>query len=239
MSDSRLYHELAEWYLLVSPPSDYAEEAPSMLRILEGAGHAGGTMLELGCGSGSLASHLKARFRLTLTDRSPRMLEVCRGVNPDCEILEGDMRSLRLGRLFDAVLIHDAIIYATEEADVRAALATAAAHCRPGGAVVVAPDHVRETFQPSTTTGGHDGPDGRALRFLEWCWDPDASDTTYEVAFAFLLREADGSVRIESDRHPAGVFAESHWLRMLAEAGLRAHSTVDEWARHVFVACKA
>ena len=42
--------------------------------------------------------------------------------------LYGDMRSLRLPRQFDVVLIHDAIMYATGPADVQAALRTAAIH---------------------------------------------------------------------------------------------------------------
>jgi hypothetical protein len=70
------------------------------------------------------------------------------------------MGHLNLGREFDLVLIHDAIMYATDEASVRATLATAHRHCRPGGAVLIVPDCVRETFQPSTETGGKDAPDG-------------------------------------------------------------------------------
>ena len=33
------------------------------------------------------------------------------------------------------------------------------------------PDHVRETFEPESEVGGEDGPDGRALRYLDWAWD--------------------------------------------------------------------
>ena len=82
---------------------------------------------------------------------------------------------------------------------------TAFAHCRPGGAALFAPDHLRENFRTGTDYGGHDG-DGRAARFLEWTWDPDPLDTTYTVDYAYLLREADGSVRVEHDRHVEGLF---------------------------------
>src|SRR3972149_1508073 len=60
------------------------------------------TVLELGSGGGNNASHMKAHFKLTLVDRSPAMLAVSRALNPECEHLEGDMRTLRLGRGFDA-----------------------------------------------------------------------------------------------------------------------------------------
>jgi SAM-dependent methyltransferase len=233
----RLYDDLAGWWPLLSPPVEYEAEAEDLLPRLqpEGLVRDRQTLLELGAGGGSLAFHLKRRFRLTLTDRAPAMLEVSRGINPECEHLVGDMRSLRLDRLFDAVLIHDAIVYATDPADVRAALRTAAVHCRPGGTVAIVPDHVRETFEPGTDHGGHDAPDGRGLRYLEWTWDPDPSDQTYTVEYAFLLRSADGTVAMDYDRHVEGLFTRAQWLQWLAEAGLPARGIIDPWGRDVFV----
>ena len=110
-----MYEDLAAWWPLLSPPSEYREEAADLLSRLGIAdGSPSATLLELGSGGGSLAFHLKRHFSLTLTDRSPAMLAVSREVNPECEHLVGDMRSLRLGREFDFVLIHDAIMYATD-----------------------------------------------------------------------------------------------------------------------------
>lgn len=196
------------------------------------------TLLELGSGGGSLAWHLKDRLRLTLTDRSGAMLAVSRTINPECEHVLGDMRSLRLEREFDLVFCHDAIMYATDPASVRAALETASLHCRTGGAVVVVPDFVRETFAPKTCSGGEDGADGRGLRYVEWSWDPDPGDDTYEVAWAFLLREADGSLRAESDRHRFGLFSRTGWARWMREAALPSTSRIDPWGRDVLVARK-
>ena len=48
------------------------------------------------------------------------MLALSATLNPECEHLEGDMRTLRLGRTFDVVFIHDAISYLTTEDDLRA-----------------------------------------------------------------------------------------------------------------------
>jgi SAM-dependent methyltransferase len=234
--DPRLYDELADWWPLLSPPSEYVEEAADLgprLRANLGSGPA--TLLELGAGGGSLAFHLKRHFQMTLTDRSPGMLAVSQALNPECEHGLGDMRSLRLGRQFDAVLIHDAIMYATEPAAIQATLETAAIHCRPGGTVVVAPDYVRETFDPHTDHGGHDATDGRGLRYLEWAWDPDPGDDTYLVDYAFLLRARDGTVTVERDRHVEGLFARSRWLQWFAEGGIPAGSSLDPWGRDIFV----
>ena len=64
---------------------------------------------------------------------------------------------MRLGRTFDAVFIHDAIMYMTTQADLTAALATAHAHLKPGGALLVMPDCVSETYVPNVEDGGEDG----------------------------------------------------------------------------------
>lgn len=84
---------------------------------------------------------------------------------------------------------------------------------------MVVPDWVKETFQPGTSTGSEDGPHGWGLRYLEWIWDPDPNDDTYEMAFAFLLREPGGSVRMEYDRHRFGLFPLAAWMSRLEEIG--------------------
>jgi SAM-dependent methyltransferase len=236
----RLYDDLAAWWPLLSPPTEYVDEAADLLaRLGIAAGSRPVTLLELGAGGGSLAFHLKRHFRLTLTDRAPAMLAVSREINPECEHLVGDMRSLRLGREFDVVLIHDAIMYATDQAAVRATLRTAAIHCRPGGTVAILPDRVRETFAPETDHGGHDAADGRGLRYLEWSWDPDPTDDTCTVDYAFLLRAGDGTVTVEHDRHVEGLFGRAQWLEWLAEAGLHARAEGDPWGRDVFIATRS
>ncbi len=240
----KLYGDLAAWWPLMSSPDDYEEEAAFYeTAMAEACERPPRTVLELGSGGGNNASHLKARFDMVLVDLSPGMLEVSRRLNPECEHVQGDMRTVRLGREFDAVFVHDAVCYMTTEADLRRAMETAFVHCRPGGAAIFAPDHLRENFAPSTEEGGHDG-DGRAMRYLMWTWDPDPSDSSYTVDFAYLLREADGSVRVEHDRHVEGLFSRGDWLRLLAETGFEPravpfdHSELEPGSYEVFVARK-
>jgi SAM-dependent methyltransferase len=217
----RIYAELAPWFHLLTHPSDYEDEADFIARVVDATvDRPATTLLELGSGGGNNASHLKRRFRCTLTDLSEDMLALSRTINPECEHLQGDMRTLRLDRTFDVVLVHDAIAYLTTEDDLRATLETVALHLRPGGAAVVNPDTTRELFVPETRHGGHDGDDGRALRYLEWVYDPDPADTTYVVEFVVVLREAGKQVRVEHDRHVCGVFPEALWRGLIADAGL-------------------
>lgn len=220
----RLYSDLADWFHLLTAPADYADEAAEHQRVMEtGCSGPLRTLLELGCGGGNTASHLKHRYACTLTDLSDEMLAVSRSINPECEHLQGDMRTLRLGHEFDGVLVHDAVVYMTTEADLRAAFATAFAHLRPGGVALFVPDYTRETFAERTDHGGHDG-DGRNLRYLEWTRDPDPSDTTYDVDFAVLMREGDEPVRVVHDRHVEGLFGQGEWLRWLSDAGFEARA---------------
>ena len=115
-------------------------------------------------------------------------------------------------------------------------------HCRPGGAALFAPDYVRENFRPSTDMRRVTTALTRGLRYLEWAWDPDPTDTTYLVDYAYLLRTPDGAVRVEHDRHVEGLFARADWLRLLAEAGFEAHvvpfehSELDPGSHEVLVA---
>jgi SAM-dependent methyltransferase len=222
-----MYSDLAPWFHLLTHPSDYADEAAFVRRVVDdvaiGDAH---TLLELGSGGGNNASHLKARFDCTLTDVSPEMLTLSRTLNPGCEHLEGDMRTLRLGRTFDVVFVHDAISYLTTEDDLRAAVETAAAHVRPGGVVILTPDATTEIFEPQTDHGGHDGEDGRSLRYLEWTHA--ATGSTYDVDYLIIARGPGDEVRVVHDRHALGVFPRATWERLVSEAGLELVDTTVE-----------
>jgi SAM-dependent methyltransferase len=235
----KLYHELAIWWPLLSPPEDYMDEADFFRRMLLESGlPPAPTLLELGCGGGNNAFHLKTLFaQVTLTDISPDMLALSRRLNPECEHVEGDMRTLRLERKFDAVFIHDAIDYMTTLQELRQALETAFSHCQAGGVALFVPDHVRETFQPSTEHGGTDG-DDRGLRYLEWSYDPDETDTTYTTDYVYLLREDNQIVGVEHDQHICGVFPRAEWLRLLREVGFQPQVVQDPFERDIFVASK-
>lgn len=221
MNQPKLYHQLAEWWPLMSAPEDYAEEATFYREaMVASAKRTLRTVLELGSGGGNNASHMKHHFDLTLVELSPGMIEVSRGLNPEIEHHQGDMRTVRLGREFDGVFVHDAVCYMTTPEDLRRAMETAFVHCKPGGVALFAPDATTETFEPSTDHGGNDGQD-RALRYLEWCWDPDPSDQTYTVDYVYALREGNDT-RVVHDRHVEGLFSRALWLSTLESVGFDA-----------------
>jgi len=220
---TKLYDGLADWWPVISPPSEYAEEAALYVDMIRNA--ACGSVrevLELGSGGGNNASHMKRAFALTLVEPADRMREISRTLNPECEHVSGDMRTIRLGRAFDAVFVHDAVMYMTTEDDLRAALTTVAAHLAPGGVALVAPDATAETFSEATEHGGGEDADGRWARYLQWTLPPAPGETSYDTHYAFLLREPGGTVRADHDVHHEGLFPRATWLRLCREAGLAA-----------------
>jgi SAM-dependent methyltransferase len=230
----RMYGQLAGWFHLLTAPDEYGDEAAEVLRLLEA--HVDGpleTALELGSGGGNLASHLAGRLRLTLTDVSPHMLALSRSINPRLEHLEGDMRTLRLGRTFDAVISHDAITYMASEADLRAALLTAFVHLRPGGVAIFLPDWVQDTYQPRTEHGGRDEGE-RGLRYLEWDRALVPGRTVVETDYVIVTREGE-RVTVHHDVHHLGILPRATWLTLLGSVGFAAHRVTGQEGLDIFV----
>ena len=165
------------------------------------------------------------------------MLENCARLVPKVRRVLGDMRTLRLEEQFDAVLIHDAIDYMRTAADVRAALATAAAHLRPGGVLFVAPTYTKNNFVDGEAE--HDADASANLTYLSYVHDPVPSDSEYELMLVYLIRDP-GTRAVEAtvDRHRCGLFSERQWLVFLRGAGFTARAVEDDKAWTLFAGTK-
>ncbi len=62
------------------------------------------SLLELGCGTGSMLSRFTGMRSVTGLDRSPAMLAIAAAKVPRAELVEADMSSFSLGRHFDVVV---------------------------------------------------------------------------------------------------------------------------------------
>ncbi len=217
----RLYGDLAWTWPIISPPEEYRGEARQFRDFLrETATIDVEEVLHLGCGGGHVDSQLKRDFRITGVDLSPGMLRLAKRLNPEVAYRRGDMRSVRIGRAFDGVLISDAVAYMRTPRDLARAFATAYRHLRPGGAFVTYAEHTPDRFEQNWTKPirGRQGQD--EVVFVENRYDPDPRDTTFEATFVFLVRRG-GHLRVEVDRHELGLFREVTWTRALREAGFR------------------
>jgi SAM-dependent methyltransferase len=106
-----------------------------------------GRILEVACGSGRVLVPLaQAGYAVVGVDASPYMLDLARqklaaagtAVAGRARLMQGDMRSFSLDERFDlAIIAAKSFAYLLTRAEQLAALATVAAHLRPGGLLVL------------------------------------------------------------------------------------------------------
>lgn len=217
----RLYADLAHLWPLMSPPEDYRDEAEFILQaIRERLGPGPRRLLDLGSGGGHHLHWIARRHRATAVDLSDAMLAHSRRLNPGVAHHVGDMREVRLGELFDAVLIHDAVSYLLTEEDLLAAFATARAHLGPGGLLLVVPDDYADSFvsphiSHETRRSGED-----ELTFVEYSTTAPSNGKHVDTAYVFFRTEGT-RLRVDVDHHRVGLFPVAAWDRLLRRAGFR------------------
>jgi ubiquinone/menaquinone biosynthesis C-methylase UbiE len=93
----------------------------------------GASVLDLGCGSAEPIAKffIDTGCRVTGVDAATAMLVLCRERYPTQTWIEGDMRTLDLGRRFDAVIAWDSFFHLTAD-DQRAMFPVFARHAAPG-----------------------------------------------------------------------------------------------------------
>ncbi|MGA2835313.1 MAG: methyltransferase domain-containing protein [Acidimicrobiales bacterium] len=96
------------------------------------------SLLELGCGTGSILARLTTRASLTGLDRSPEMLAIAARKVPGAHLVEGDMCSFDLGRRFDVIAcVFDSINHLLDVTSWTSLIATVHRHLSDGGLFVV------------------------------------------------------------------------------------------------------
>jgi len=104
----------------------------------------GGSVLDIGCGSGApIAATLAASgFAVTGLDTSAPLLGLARARLPAATWIEGDMRAMALGRRFDGLVAWDSFFHLAQH-DQRAMFPRFAAHAAPGAALIFTsgPEH--------------------------------------------------------------------------------------------------
>jgi SAM-dependent methyltransferase len=134
---SELFDAYGRYYDLFYRDKDYKAEVDYVDRLLKRYGVAGNDVLELGSGTGKHGRLLAARgYRVTGIELSAEM--VARATEaPGFSSRQGDVRTVRLGRRFHAVLsLFHVVSYQTATRDVQAMFARAAEHLAAGGLFV-------------------------------------------------------------------------------------------------------
>lgn len=216
----RLYGDLAWTWPIISPPEEYVEESERIKEVIfKYSKIPAKTLLNLGCGGGHVDWILKKYFRITGVDMSTQMLGLAKKLNPQVTYLKGDMRKVRLPRMFDAVLIHDSINYMLTKRDLRAAFKTGFVHLRPGGVLYTAIE-VHGKLQQNKISFSIHKRKNVEITFIEHSYDPNPRDTTYQSTFIYLIRR-NKKLRIATDRHMGGIFPLDTWLEVVKKVGFK------------------
>lgn len=217
----RMYGDLAWTWPIVSPPDDYIEETEEFVKLIRKHSKIPvNSVVNFGCGGGHNDFTLKKHFAVTGVDISQSMLGLARELNPENMYLHGDMRSVRLGRLYDAVTVFDAINYMRSADSLKAAFMTAFSHLKSGGVFLTNVEETKERFKQNKTKCSSHSLGDLEITLLENYYDSDPDDTWYESNFIYLIRRA-GELQMETDSHILGLFSFDQWLELMGEVGFR------------------
>jgi ubiquinone/menaquinone biosynthesis C-methylase UbiE len=211
------YNELAWTEDWLADPAEYEDEVKVYVDLLKAAAaEPPNTLLHLGCGAGRHDHVFKQHFAITGVDLSLGMLNRARAAHPEIEYIEGDMRTLRLDRQFDAVAIPDSIDYMTSLDDLRRSIQTAAKHLKSGGVLLVV-GKTEETFQNNNFayTGEKNGVH---VTLLENNYINPFHPNTYEATLVYLIRQQ-GELTIYTDQQVLGLFPQAVWDNVFKDAG--------------------
>ena len=212
------YNELAWTEDWLADPVAYEDEVKVYVDLIQRtASKPPRTLLHLGSGAGGHDTIFKRHFAVTGVDLSPGMLNKARNLHPDIEYLEGDMRTLRLDRQFDAVAIPDSIDYMASRQDLEQAIQTAVMHLKTGAVLLVAAK-TAEIFRNNNFayTGEKDG---IHVTLFENNYINPFHPNTYEATLVYLIRQQ-GELTIHSEQQVLGLFSQAIWDDAFKQAGI-------------------
>ncbi|ESQ88354.1 methyltransferase [Asticcacaulis sp. AC460] len=133
---------------------------------------AGGSVLDIGCGSGDpIARHfLESGYDLTGVDSGANMIAICRDKFPAADWVVSDMRELNLGKAFDGIIAWHSLFHLTPD-DQMKIFPIFRNHAKPGTALM---------FTSGIVHGGHVG---------EWRGEPLYHGSLDAAAYRALLDE--------------------------------------------------
>lgn len=204
---------------------DYQGECDLIERILSEHSNPGRTILDLGCGTGNHAIPLAQRGHEMLgVDRSQGMLDAARGKSasqPGVSFASGDVRTVRLDRRFDAVIMMFAVLgYQCTNADLMATLDTVRRHLDKGGLFIFDIWYGPAVLidRPGQRTRIIDTDTGRIIRTTDSVLDVNVHRCT--VTFHVLSLEGNQVVAEDREEHSMRYFFPLELELALSQAGL-------------------
>ncbi len=187
-----------------------------------------GSVLDVACGTFALDLPLARRgYEVVGRDLSEAMLAVARrnlaAAGRAADLAQGDMRSLRLGRTFDAVLcLGTAFNYMSKAADARRALRTARLHLRPGGLLVLdLTNFASFGARPRNVRAETDYRDADGTRIAIYAFnDQDRAKQIHTARFLTLVHRGD-LIQLSFDESQLRMWTKPTLAKALGDAGFR------------------
>jgi SAM-dependent methyltransferase len=214
-------------YDLLYAEKDYDAECELLERIFQSSGRLVKTVLDLGCGTGAHAVRLAQRgYSVTGVDASAEMLQAARDRvaatgSADVDLVQGDVRTFRSGRTFDAVVCMFAVLgYQTTDQDVEQALATVRRHLAPGGPFVfdVWYGPAVQATGPESRSRVIETTDGELERQASAVLDPDNHVCT--VTYRLTVRRKGRPDGLTDEVHRMRYFFTDELKTFLRDAGM-------------------
>lgn len=221
------YTRSAEVYDVIYELVDYPGDAAAIAAAIRSHKPTASSLLEVGCGTGAYLAVFAESFDVVGVDNSPGMLDVARRQHPQLAIVEADMRTMDVGRTFDAVVcLFSSIGYMTTRPDLETALTVMRRHLASGGVIVIDP-----WFDPETYTPGHISADvfrGDGIMVSRSSYgDVDDGVSVLEMDHVVVQENIGRAHFVE--QHRMGLFYEAEYREILESLGLEVESVEAPW----------
>lgn len=212
MTTTTPFDAYSRYYDLLYRDKDYEAEVDYIASLLTRHGCVGQQLLEFGSGTGRHGRLLAGRgYQVTGIERSPEMVALAQSGDggPGFTCQQGDIRTVRLGRTFDAVLsLFHVLSYQVDNAAIQAVFNRAAEHLRPGGLFLFDVWYSPAVYgqKPETRVKRLTGDGLEITRIAEPRSYPN--DNRVDVHYTLFVRDmTSGAVAIFAETHPMRHFS--------------------------------
>ena len=197
------------------------------------------SVLDLGCGTGQLAAMIADGKRVVGVDPAGAMLEIARNRQNGDKVVwvEASAQSVRLGETFDLIVLtgHAFQVFLTDD-DIRAVLATIAAHLAPEGRFIFdSRNPVREEWREWTPDASErmvTHPIHGAVK----AWNDVSFDDSTQIVTYQTFYEIPATGRTISASSQIRFIDKERLSALIAEAGLQVERWLGDWQGGAFAA---
>ena len=234
-----MFDRSAHVYDLLYSFKDYEAEARDLVALIRGRDPDARSLLDVACGTGKHLELLRASFPdVAGVDLDEGLLAIARERLPDVPLTMADMRTVDLGRTFDAVTcLFSSVGYLCDAGELASAIGRMAAHLAPGGVLVVDGWVRPDAWWPGTHVQAlAETADGVAAARVARTWregDRSVLDMRY------LIATADDGFAQERERHELTLFTDAEYRRAFEAASLEPEvvpSPMQDRDRYVAIA---